>query len=69
MSLEFRGEVQAMGINLESSAYVCISSTDEMTKDINLDTKEKRSILWSEHQCTQSPSWNKGHKGNEQVAK
>lgn len=43
MSLEFRGEVQAMGINLESSAYVCISSTDEMTKDINLDTKEKRS--------------------------
>ena len=32
-----------MGINLESSAYVCISSTDDMTKDINLDTKEKRS--------------------------
>ena len=43
MSLEFRGGVQAMGINLESSAYVCISSTDDMTKDINLDTKEKRS--------------------------
>lgn len=31
-----------MGINLESSAYVCISSIDEITKEINLDTKEKR---------------------------
>lgn len=43
MSLEFSSEVQALGINLESSAYVCISSLSEISKNINLDTKEKRS--------------------------
>lgn len=43
MSPEFNSEVQALGINLESSAYVCISSLSEISKIINLDTKEKRS--------------------------
>lgn len=32
-----------MGINLELSAYVCISSIDKTTKEINFDTEEKRS--------------------------
>ena len=43
MSLEFSSEVQPLGINVESSAYVCISILSEISKNINLDTKEKRS--------------------------
>lgn len=43
LSLQLRGQFQAMGINLESSAYVSISSIGEITKDINLDTKKKTS--------------------------
>ena len=43
MRLEFSSEVQTLAINLESSTYVCISSLSEISKNINLDTKDKRS--------------------------
>lgn len=33
MNLEFRGEVQAVGIHLESSIHVYISSIDEIAKE------------------------------------
>lgn len=41
MNREFSGEVQTVVINLESSVHVCVSGTDEISKEINLDKKKR----------------------------